>query len=57
MSILDPRQYQFNFSPPVPRVDRPTAYAVRWIGTRFRVSPSRAELIAALAGFPVEARL
>lgn len=36
---------------------RPTPYAVRWIGVRFRVPPRRAALIANLAGFPVEAQL
>ena len=55
---MKPTQLAFNFNPPpVPtiRINRPCTRAGRWIRSRYPVPAHRADLIAHLAGYPVEA--
>lgn len=55
---MKPTQLAFNFYPtPILGVPiyRPSTAASRWIRSRFPMPVHRANLIAALAGYPVEA--
>lgn len=56
--IMVQRQLALNFNPtaaPAIRINRPTTAAGRWIKAQFPMSAHRADLIAALAGYVVEA--
>ncbi len=55
---MDHRQLALNFNPPTAptiRVNRPSTPAGRWIRSQFPMPAHRADLIAALAGYVVEA--
>lgn len=55
---MHPKQLAFNFNPPVIsslRINRPDTAAGRWIRLQFPMPALRADLIAALAGYVVEA--